>query len=87
MHLKNEERPGHIFQIISEEDYKKARAYKLDKHRFGFVEAICGRLISSGVLLFNVLPWFWNLSGEWSQAYIGHGEVNFFEYAKEGGAL
>lgn len=44
MHLSNEKRPDHVSEIISVEDYDKARNYKLDKHRFGFVEAIFGRV-------------------------------------------
>lgn len=40
VHLTNKKRPNHVAEIISEEDYAKARAYKLDRHCFNFFESI-----------------------------------------------
>uniref|UniRef100_A0A915CVI5 Ste24 endopeptidase n=1 Tax=Ditylenchus dipsaci TaxID=166011 RepID=A0A915CVI5_9BILA len=51
------------------------RPNHLDKHRFGFVEAIFGRLQTSAVLLLNVLPWLWSVTGTWSRTLGANGEI------------
>ncbi|KAI1710395.1 CAAX prenyl protease 1 like protein [Ditylenchus destructor] len=44
VHLECAKRPDHVSEIISEEDYDKARLYSLDKHRFGFAQIVFGCL-------------------------------------------
>ncbi|KAI1711110.1 peptidase family m48 domain-containing protein [Ditylenchus destructor] len=75
VHLNCAKRPDHVSEIISEEDYDKARRYKLDKHRFGFVQAIFGCLQTSIVFVFNILPEIWELTGNWSRFLGLHGEI------------
>ncbi|XGW20226.1 hypothetical protein V3C99_003774 [Haemonchus contortus] len=59
VHLVNEKRPKHVEDLISEEDYEKARNYKLDKHLFGFAHDLYGQLWTTVVLVFGWLPWLW----------------------------
>ncbi|PIO59872.1 peptidase, M48 family, partial [Teladorsagia circumcincta] len=59
VHLVNEKRPKHVEALISEEDYEKARSYKLDKHTLSFAHDLYGQVWTTVVLLFGWLPWLW----------------------------
>lgn len=51
-----DKRPSSVSEIISEEDYDKARLYKLDKHRYGFVKNIFNQIetsVSNLLLLYS----------------------------------
>lgn len=56
--MVNEKRPEHVSEIISEEDYAKARAYKLDRHTFGFIESIFGKAEMTVIFSFFKLNFF-----------------------------
>jgi len=76
VHLTNEKRPEHVADIISDADYEKARRYKLDRHRFGFVKMTFSVLQTSLVLFCGFLPWLWAASGRWGQnVWSGGGEI------------
>uniref|UniRef100_A0A914WU43 CAAX prenyl protease n=2 Tax=Plectus sambesii TaxID=2011161 RepID=A0A914WU43_9BILA len=63
-HRDNEKRPDAVSEIIGEEDYRKARLYKLDRHIFGFARSIWSQLESTVILLYGFIPYFWYLSGD-----------------------
>ncbi|KAI6182212.1 CAAX prenyl protease 1-like protein [Aphelenchoides bicaudatus] len=75
VHYENEKRPSHVTEIISEEDYNKARLYKLDKHRFSFFKSIFGQIETSLILWFNLTAYFWYISGDFTKKYYGDSEI------------
>ncbi|PSS11689.1 CAAX prenyl protease, partial [Actinidia chinensis var. chinensis] len=62
--------PRTLEGVISQEKFKKSRAYSLDKSRFHFIHEFVTILMDSTILFFGVLPWFWKRSGEFL-VYIG----------------
>jgi len=75
VHYEAEKRPAHVSEIMSEEDYDKARLYKLDKHRFGFIRSIFGQIETSFVLLTNFTAFLWYFSGDITSKYYGESEI------------
>ncbi len=73
LHKANVKRPEAVAELISEEDYTRARNDELDKHHFGFVEDLFDNTKSIALLVFFVLPWFWDLVGQWSLALWSNG--------------
>lgn len=63
VHRDNEKRPANVTEIISEDEYRKARLYKLDKHRFNFVYSLYSQIELTVVLLLYVPHLLWSLSG------------------------
>ncbi|CAI4228493.1 unnamed protein product [Auanema sp. JU1783] len=61
VHERNARRPNEVADLITEEDYNKARSYKLDKHRFSFAQGIYGQLLTTVVLCYQFLPKLWYL--------------------------
>ncbi|KAK6057736.1 hypothetical protein COOONC_04705 [Cooperia oncophora] len=47
VHAINEKRPKHVEDLISEEEYEKARSYSLDKHLFAFAHDLYGQIWST----------------------------------------
>jgi hypothetical protein len=78
VHYETEKRPSHVVEIISEEDYDKARLYKLDKHRFGFFKSIFGQIEVSLILWFNITAYVWYKAGDVTSEYYGESEVCFW---------
>jgi len=75
VHRDNAKRPDHVSEIITEEEYNKARAYKLDKHLYGFVTHTWSHLQTNAVLLLGLLPFFWSISGNISEKIYGKSEI------------
>ncbi|CAB4468536.1 hypothetical protein RhiirA5_451995 [Rhizophagus irregularis] len=69
-----EPHPPKSLQDIEEvrEKFRKTQEYGLDKAKFEFVSALFGQIQSTCMIVFDILPWLWNLSGEWL-AYAGYG--------------
>ncbi|MCP9260892.1 CAAX prenyl protease 1 [Dirofilaria immitis] len=44
VHRDTVKRPDEVVEIMSEEEYRKARIYRLDKHRFSFVYSVYSQL-------------------------------------------
>ncbi|CAG8570565.1 15795_t:CDS:2 [Racocetra fulgida] len=44
-------------------DFKKTQAYGIDKAKFGFVSALFGQVQSTIIIVWDILPWLWDLSG------------------------
>ncbi|CAJ0577495.1 unnamed protein product, partial [Mesorhabditis spiculigera] len=70
VHLRNEKRPVAVKDIITEDAYDKARAYKLEKHRFNFVMGFFSRVESTLVLVYGLLPFLWNFSARFPMSSI-----------------
>ena len=47
VYRKAETRPAEVSEIISEEDFKKAQNYNLDKMHFGFYEIAFGKVLTT----------------------------------------
>lgn len=76
LYKTTERRPDNVLEIISEEEFTKARDYKLDKMSFGLIVSVFTTLITSVVLLGNILPVFWNIAGVWSKfIWANSGEI------------
>ncbi|KAI1699668.1 peptidase family m48 domain-containing protein [Ditylenchus destructor] len=73
VHLDCAKRPDSVSEIISEEDYDKARLYSLDKHRFGFAKTVFQCLQTT--ILFIILPGIWELCIDCSLLLGLHGEI------------
>ncbi|GAB2271745.1 CAAX prenyl protease 1 [Dionaea muscipula] len=56
--------PKPLVGVISQEKFKKSRAYTLDKSNFHFVHEFVSIILESAILYFGILPWFWKKSGE-----------------------
>ncbi|KAF7630843.1 CAAX prenyl protease [Meloidogyne graminicola] len=67
VYRKNETRPTEVNEIISDEDFKKARNYNLDKMHFGFYEIAFGKIITTIILFCNLIPWLWAVCGQFGQ--------------------
>ncbi|GES73653.1 CAAX prenyl protease 1 homolog [Rhizophagus clarus] len=69
-----EPNPPKSLQDIEEvrEKFRKTQEYGLDKAKFEFVSGLFGQLQSTWIIVWDILPWLWNLSGEWL-TYAGYG--------------
>lgn len=80
------ERPSELADIVSEEDFKKAQAYNLDKSRFGFIEGIYKQVETIFMLHYDALPKIWNYAGEILYKFTGYGseyEVCIYKRVRE----
>src|SRR6266498_419466 len=70
----HEPNPPKSLQDIEEvrEKFKKTQEYGLDKAKFEFVSGLFGQIQSTWIIVWDVLPWLWNLTGEWL-IYAGYG--------------
>ncbi|KAJ1363598.1 hypothetical protein KIN20_023495 [Parelaphostrongylus tenuis] len=59
VHASNEKRPQRVEGLITDEEYAKARSYKLDKHLFSFAHELFGQLWTTVILVAQWLPWLW----------------------------
>ncbi|WOL06287.1 CAAX prenyl protease [Canna indica] len=55
--------PKPLEGVISEEKFKRARAYSIDKSHFHFIHEAVTILMDTTILYFGILPWFWKVSG------------------------
>ncbi|KAK0427765.1 hypothetical protein QR680_010415 [Steinernema hermaphroditum] len=67
VHKENEKRPEDLSDIISTEEYDKARKYKLDKHHYNFAHNLYSQIENTAILCLGVLPLLWTYSGSISQ--------------------
>lgn len=54
--------PKELDGLIDDETFNKAKAYSIDKARFGFISSIFSQIQSTVILYFFLMPYFWNLS-------------------------
>jgi len=62
--LKLSNLPAPLKGVVSQEKFEKARAYSLDKSQFHFVHAAVNIVEEAAILLFGLLPWAWDKTGE-----------------------
>lgn len=67
------DRPSDLTDIVTEQDFKKAQAYNLDKSRFGFIDGLYRQIETILMLHYNVLPYFWSLAGQILYKVSGYG--------------
>ncbi|PIC50480.1 hypothetical protein B9Z55_001360 [Caenorhabditis nigoni] len=59
VHRDAEKRPEEVKELINEEDYKKARDYKIDNHQFGFLQSWFNQLLLTAQLVGGYYPFLW----------------------------
>lgn len=59
--------PKELKNIMQRETYDKARAYSLDKSKFGFVEGAFNQIVSTGIMVYGGFPALWAASGQFIQ--------------------
>ncbi|KAI8327388.1 peptidase family M48-domain-containing protein [Blakeslea trispora] len=67
------QRPSELTDIVTEEDFKKAQAYNLDKSRFGFIENLYKQTETVLMLHYDALPAIWNYAGQLLFSLTGYG--------------
>jgi STE24 endopeptidase len=55
--------PAELAGVLDQETFSKARAYNVDKTKFGFWTNSWGMILSTCVLVFDGMPGLWNWSG------------------------
>lgn len=55
--------PHELAGVLDQETFSKARAYNVDKTKFGFWSNSWNQILSTCVLVLNGIPALWNLSG------------------------
>ncbi|KAF9429218.1 hypothetical protein BGZ76_001642 [Entomortierella beljakovae] len=71
--LRSNVRPKALSDHITEEQFLKAQAYGLDKTRFEFVTSVFGQIENTLMLVYNFMPWIWDLSGKFMFDVAGYG--------------
>ncbi|KAL3997481.1 Peptidase M48 family protein [Acanthocheilonema viteae] len=69
VHRDTVKRPDEVSEIMSEEEYRKARIYRLDKHRFSFVYSTYLQLELMVILIFSLPHILWNISGAFNVGF------------------
>lgn len=67
VHRDTVTRPDHVKEIVSEEEFTKARLYRIDKHHFGFLRSIYMQLQLTALLVFEIFVFLWSLSGSFNE--------------------
>ncbi|KAA0189467.1 hypothetical protein HAZT_HAZT007932 [Hyalella azteca] len=60
---KNKLVPAELRGVIDRETFDKARAYAIDKGKFGLAESIYSQILGTGVMVYGGLPWLWDTAG------------------------
>ncbi|EJW78914.1 peptidase family M48 containing protein [Wuchereria bancrofti] len=66
VHRDTVKMPDEVGEIMSEEEYRKARIYRLDKHHFSFAYSIYSQLELMVILVFCLPQIVWNKSGDFN---------------------
>uniref|UniRef100_A0A1I7U6E2 Peptidase_M48_N domain-containing protein n=1 Tax=Caenorhabditis tropicalis TaxID=1561998 RepID=A0A1I7U6E2_9PELO len=59
VHRDAENRPAEVKELIGDEDYKKARDYKIDNHLFGFAHSWFNQALLTAQLIGGYYPFLW----------------------------
>lgn len=65
--------PKKLKEHVSDEKFEKTREYGLDKSVYGFVHRVWDQITSTLFIVYDVLPFFWNLSGQVMQQVFEYG--------------
>lgn len=69
---KTKEVPAPLQDILDQDTFEKSRLYQLDKANFGFWHSVFGQIETTLILIYGVIPWLWQLSGN-VMARFGYG--------------
>lgn len=81
------DRPKELADIVTEEDFKKAQSYNLDKSQFGFVHDLIKQLESLAILHYDGMAWLWYTSGHLLETYGGYGSEYQVQERKRKGCV
>ncbi|EYC09449.1 hypothetical protein Y032_0060g3123 [Ancylostoma ceylanicum] len=62
VHRANEKRPQEVEDLITVEDYAKARDYNLDRHKYFFAYELFNQIWTTVLFTSGWLPWLWEVS-------------------------
>lgn len=62
--LSVKKRTAELEQLLSEQEFKKTRAYALDKSSFGFISGLITQLIYWSMLYYEFIPYVWSVSAD-----------------------
>ncbi|KAG0330030.1 hypothetical protein BG004_002190, partial [Podila humilis] len=65
--------PKALLEHVAAEEFQKAQAYGRDRAKFGFVSTVVEQIQSVLMLVYNFLPWLWDVSGQTMFAATGFG--------------
>ncbi|KAK3826896.1 MAG: peptidase family M48-domain-containing protein [Linnemannia elongata] len=65
--------PIALREHVSQETFDKAQAYGRDKARFGFVETVFSLSQNAFFIVYDFMPWLWNVSGDVMLRLAGYG--------------
>ena len=66
VHLKNEKRPALLSNLMTKRNYARARLYKLDRDRYGFVTDIFNQVQTTIFVFGGLMPLLWNYCGNYT---------------------
>jgi STE24 endopeptidase len=66
VHLKNEKRPSILSSLMTKRNYARARLYKLDRDRYGFVTDIFNQIQTTAFVFGGLMPLLWNYCGNFA---------------------
>jgi STE24 endopeptidase len=66
VHLKNEKRPSLLSNLMTKRNYARARLYKLDRDRYGFVTDIFSQVQTTIFVFGGLMPLLWNYCGNYT---------------------
>jgi STE24 endopeptidase len=66
VHLKNEKRPSLLSNLMTKRNYARARLYKLDRDRYGFVTDIFNQVQTTIFVFGGLMPLLWNYCGNYT---------------------
>uniref|UniRef100_A0AC34GWP2 CAAX prenyl protease n=1 Tax=Panagrolaimus sp. ES5 TaxID=591445 RepID=A0AC34GWP2_9BILA len=66
VHLKNEKRPTLLSNLMTKRNYARARLYKLDRDRYGFVTDIFSQVQTTIFVFGGLMPLLWNYCGKYT---------------------
>ncbi|KAF9917511.1 hypothetical protein BX616_000770 [Lobosporangium transversale] len=72
--LRSKVVPTALREYVSDEEFRKAQAYGLDKTRFGFVESLFTQIQNTLSIVYDFMPWLWGLSGNIMFKVTGYGK-------------
>lgn len=80
VYTKAQKVPDELEGKIDHETFMKARAYSIDKSRFGFIASIFSQLQSTATIVYFLLPYLWDVSHQIMSATFGFSKSESIEW-------
>lgn len=64
VYLTTKKVPTELEDRIDEKTFLKAKAYSIDKAKYGFISSIINQIQSTLIICYYLQPYFWNISGD-----------------------